>query len=93
AKKRRGIVLNILLLGNALIYASPLLYAYITTRPDGNMWSENGPGAILWSYFLVLPICGIVFLVLLVLKLVFKRKKPLARVRNFEFSTKSTILS
>ena len=75
AKKGRGIVLNILLLGNALFYASPLLYAYIATRPDGNMWNENGPGAILWSYFLVLPICGIIFLVLLVLKLVFKRKK------------------
>lgn len=73
-KKGRGIIVNILLLGNALLYASPLLYAYIETRPDGNMWSENGPGAILWSYFLVLPLCGIAFLVLLVLKLVFKRK-------------------
>jgi len=73
-KKNRGILLNILLVGNALLYASPLVYAYIATRPDGNMWSENGPGAILWSYFLVLPLCGIVFVVLLVLKLVFKRK-------------------
>lgn len=79
AKKGRGIILNVLLLGNTLLFASPLLYAYIATRPDGNMWSENGPGAILWSYFLVLPICGIVFLVLLILKLVFKRKKYLTK--------------
>ena len=82
AKRGRGIILNILLLGNALLYGSPLLYAYIATRPDGNMWNENGPGAILWSYFLVLPICGIVFLVLLVLKLVFRRKKSLAKNQN-----------
>ncbi|MEM8764968.1 MAG: hypothetical protein AAGD88_14205 [Bacteroidota bacterium] len=74
SNKIRGIVLNILLLANALLYVSPLLYAYLATPSGGNMWSENGPGAALWLYFIILPICGLAFLVLLILKLVFRKK-------------------
>ncbi|MEM0933380.1 MAG: hypothetical protein AAGJ12_13010 [Bacteroidota bacterium] len=74
SKTYRGIILNTILALNALFYMSPLLYAYWATRPNGNMWSENGPGAILWSYFIVFPFCGFVLLLLLVLKLVFRKR-------------------
>ncbi|WP_394748408.1 hypothetical protein [Spongiimicrobium salis] len=74
SKKKRGVLLNLLIIGNALLYVFPLAYAYISTRPDGNMWSENGPGAILWLYFFILPICLIAFIVLVVLKLIFRKK-------------------
>jgi len=73
SNKVRSKFLNVLLIINALVYTFPLIYAYWETRPDGNMWSENGPGAILWSYLILLPVCGMVFIVLLILKLVFKR--------------------
>ncbi|MEL6305457.1 MAG: hypothetical protein AAFQ20_11780 [Bacteroidota bacterium] len=74
ANKTRGVLLNVLLVLNALLYISPLLYAYLATPSGGNMWSENGPGAALWLYFIILPISGLVFLVLLILKLIFRRK-------------------
>ncbi|WP_298996784.1 hypothetical protein ACOKFD_10600 [Flagellimonas sp. S174] len=74
AVKGRGLILNILLILNALLYLFPLAYAFFSTPPDGNMWDENGPGAILWLYFMILPICGLAFIVLLILKLVFRRK-------------------
>jgi len=74
SKKVRGKFLNVLLIINAMVYTFPLIYAYWETRPDGNMWSENGPGAILWLYFIIIPLCALVLIVLLILKLVFKRK-------------------
>lgn len=74
SNKVRGIVLNALLLANALLYVSPLLYAYLATPSGGNMWSENGPGAALWLYFVILPVCGLAFLVLLILKFVFRKR-------------------
>jgi len=74
SKKVRGKFLNVLLIINAVVYTFPLIYAYWKTRPDGNMWSENGPGAILWLYFIIIPLCALVLIVLLILKLVFKRK-------------------
>ena len=74
SNKVRRIVLNIILIINVLVYIAPLLYAYLETLPDGNMWSENGPGAALWLYFIILPLCGLALLVLLILKFVFRRK-------------------
>ena len=74
SKKVRGKFVNVLLIINAMVYTLPLIYAYWETRPDGNMWSENGPGAILWLYFIIIPLCALVLIVLLILKLVFKRK-------------------
>lgn len=74
SKKVRGKFINVLLIINAMVYTFPLIYAYWETRPDGNMWSENGPGAILWLYFIIIPLCALVLIVLLILKLVFKRK-------------------
>ena len=74
SKKVRGKFINVLLIINAMVYTFPLIYAYWETRPDGNMWSENGPGAILWLYFIIIPFCALVLIVLLILKLVFKRK-------------------
>ncbi len=76
SKKNRKWLLNTLLIANALLFLSPLLYAYLTTPSGGNMWSENGPGAIMWSYLLILPFCGIVQLVLFILKLKFSKQKP-----------------
>ena len=75
SSKVRGILLNVFLLLNALLYVSPLLYAYLATPSGDNMWSENGPGAALWAYMILLPICGLAFLVLLILKLVFRKKR------------------
>ncbi len=65
--------MNILLLGNALFFLSPLIYAYIATLPDGNMWSEDGPGAVMWFYLFILPTSFIVQLILTIFKLKFSR--------------------
>ncbi|WP_394974763.1 hypothetical protein [uncultured Croceitalea sp.] len=78
SNKVRRIVLNLLLIINAIVYTAPLLYAYWETLPDGNMWSENGPGAALWLYFIILPLCGLALLVLLILKFVFRRKSDVS---------------
>jgi len=61
----------ILLIGNALFFLFPLIYAFVNTYPEGNMWSENGPGAILWLYIFILPISLIVQVVLIILKVKF----------------------
>jgi formate hydrogenlyase subunit 3/multisubunit Na+/H+ antiporter MnhD subunit len=74
SNKVRRIVLNIILIINVLVCIAPLLYAYWETLPDGNMWSENGTGAIIWLYVILLPLCALVFIVLLILKFVFRRK-------------------
>ena len=67
-KKNRGIIINVLLLLNAIFYLAPLAFAYLETPKGENMWSENGPGAILWSYLILLPLCGLAFIVLLIFK-------------------------
>ncbi|WP_343764682.1 hypothetical protein [Gangjinia marincola] len=72
--KTRGLILNILLVLNAILFVLPILYAYINTRPDGNMFNENGPGAILWAYIILGPLCLGVQLILAILKFVFRRK-------------------
>ena len=79
--KKRGIILNTVLVINALVYLSPLIYAYWATRPDGNMWNENGPGAIIWLYFIILPVCVLVLITVFILKLLF-RKKPQTEPAN-----------
>ena len=80
-KKVRGLVLNVLLILNTLLYLFPIVYAFFSTRPDGNMWSENGPGAILWLYFMILPLCGLAFVVLLILKLVFRKTNKTTKLQ------------
>jgi len=71
-KKKRGIIINIVVLINSLIYLSPLIIAYVSTRPNGNMWSENGPGAILWTYLLLIPLCFVIQIILMILKFRFR---------------------
>ena len=68
--KKRKIITNFILLSNGGVFISPLLFAYISTLPNGNMWSENGSGAILWLYMLLLPLCYLIQLVLLILKII-----------------------
>lgn len=64
-------VVNGLMIANTLLFLSPLAYAYFATGAGGNMWNENGPGAVLWIYMLLLPACGLFQLLLVVLKIVF----------------------
>ncbi len=74
--KRRKKIINFILLINTLIYLVPLVYAFLTTGPNGNMWSENGSGAVLWAYLFLIPVCGLVLIILLVLKVKFAAHKP-----------------
>lgn len=66
---------NYLLAINCAIFLAPLMFAYLFTRPNGNMWNENGAGAILWIYLLLLPACFIAQLILVVLKIIYLLKK------------------
>ncbi len=75
SRKRRNLILNIVLVINTLLYSYPVVSAYLNTPPGGNMWSENGPGAILWLYMIILPICVVVQIGIMVLKVFFKEKK------------------
>ena len=75
ANRIRGIIINAFLLLNMAIYVSPLAYAYFATPKGENMWSENGPGAALWAYMFLLPLCILVFIILMILKIVFKKRK------------------
>ncbi len=75
ARYARKVMINVLLIANALLFLSPFIYAFISTRPNGNMWSENGPGAVFWFYYFLFPVCYIVQIILLMLKLVFRPKK------------------
>ena len=75
ANRIRGIIINAFLLLNMAVYVSPLTYAYFATPKGENMWSENGPGAALWAYMLLLPLCILVFIILMILKIVFKKRK------------------
>ncbi len=71
-KKGRGEVMNFLLICNTLFYLSPLLSAFFNTPAGESMWDENkGGGAILWVYFLVLPLCALIQFILMTLKLIF----------------------
>ena len=72
-KEPRGKVINIVILTNTLVFLFPLIYAFVLTKPDGNMWNENGPGAILWLYLILFPLCLIIQVVLLILKIIYRR--------------------
>ncbi|SHJ98231.1 hypothetical protein [Pseudozobellia thermophila] len=69
---QRKLILNGLLILNAIVYLLPIAYAYFNTPKGGNMWDENGPGAVLWLYMILLPLCVIAQVVLLILKIVNK---------------------
>lgn len=70
--KRRRIILNIILVLNALIFTLPMLAAFFSTPEGESMFNENtGGGAYLWFYMILLPLCGFALLILLVLKVVF----------------------
>ncbi|MCC7029315.1 MAG: hypothetical protein IT257_03345 [Chitinophagaceae bacterium] len=71
-RRIRKLIMNGLLLANAFLFLSPFIYAYLSTFPDGNMWSENGPGAVFWFYYFLFPGCFVVQIVLLILKLTFR---------------------
>ncbi|NKI33279.1 hypothetical protein [Croceivirga thetidis] len=72
ANKKRRIILNILLILNAIVFTLPMLAAYLSTAEGESMFNENtGGGAYLWFYMFLLPLCGFVLFVLLILKIVF----------------------
>ncbi len=69
---KRKKLLNIGLILNTLIFLSPMIFLLLSTPFGKNMFSEqSGNGAILWSYFFIFPICIIIQLVLMTLKIVF----------------------
>jgi hypothetical protein len=75
-------LLNFFLIINTIVYVFPMAYAYVTSLSDGDMWNENGSGAILWVYTVLLPVCIIIQIILVLLKVIFhlksrKKKKPL----------------
>jgi Sec-independent protein secretion pathway component TatC len=74
SEKSRKKLINYLLISNALVFLSPLIYAFIMSLPNGNMWNENGPGAALWLYLILIPICSLVLIILLILKFVENKK-------------------
>lgn len=67
--------LNRILIANLILFFLPITISFLASLPDGNMWSENGPGVTLWSYIFILPFCVIVLIILIVLKLMNTRKK------------------
>ena len=72
AHRRRKQILNILIVLNVLIYSLPMISAFFSTPEGESMFNENtGGGAILWSYMILLPLCGFALFVLLVLKVAF----------------------
>jgi hypothetical protein len=78
---KRKKLLNIGLILNTLIFLSPMIYLLLTTPFGENMFSEqSGNGAVLFAYMFLFPICFIVQLVLLTLKIVFavKSKKQVS---------------
>ena len=72
--RSRKKIMNWFLVGNALIFLSPLTSAYVASLPNGDMWSENGPGTVLWYYLLLTPICYGIQALLFVLKIIFSRE-------------------
>jgi prepilin signal peptidase PulO-like enzyme (type II secretory pathway) len=80
--EKRMTLLNFFLIINTIVYVFPMAYAYVTFLSDGDMWNENGSGAILWVYTVLLPVCIIIQIILVLLKVIFhlksrKKKKPL----------------
>lgn len=71
----RKLTINSLLLGNTLLFLSPLILAYLNTPRGGNMLSENSGGAYLWLYLFIFPATAMIQLVLLILKIVFAVQK------------------
>lgn len=70
--KRRRLILNVLLIINTVLYVFPFAAAFFSTPEGESMFNENtGGGAFLWFYMILLPLCGIVFVVLLILKIIF----------------------
>lgn len=72
---RKHRIWTVLIASNTFLFLSPLIYAFVDAFPDGNMWSDNGSGAVLWSYFLLLPVCLVILVILLVVKPAFFGKK------------------
>lgn len=70
--QRRRQVLNALLIINAVVFMLPVISAFFSTPEGESMFNENtGGGAVLWFYMILLPLCGFIFFVLLLLKVVF----------------------
>lgn len=59
--------LNQVLIANLAVFFLPLAIAFVGSLPNGNMWSENGAGAVLWLYFIIIPLCSIVQIIWFVL--------------------------
>ncbi|RTE55447.1 hypothetical protein EHW67_02455 [Arenibacter aquaticus] len=80
--RTRRNILNFILIANTSLFLFPLAYAYLATGSGGNMWNENGPGAILWLYMLILPICGIIQFILFLLKIIFYQSSKFKAAKN-----------
>ena len=72
---RRFRLWYVLIAANVLLFLSPLIRAFIASLPDGNMFGDNDAGAILWSYFFIIPLCIILFAVLVLLEKKIKGEK------------------
>jgi amino acid transporter len=70
SKKERKKILNAFLIVNTLLYFFPLAFAFLATFPSGNMWDENGPGVVLWFYFIIFPLCILFQIILIILKII-----------------------
>ena len=73
AKPVRQRNMRIFLIANLLLFVSPLVYAFVASLPDGNMWSDNGAGAAMWAYLIIGPLCFLIQVALLIFKLRFAR--------------------
>lgn len=74
ANRSRGIILNVLLILNVMFYLSPLAIAWDATPPGDSILSENGGGAAFWLYFIIGPISIIIYIILAILKIVFRQR-------------------
>jgi len=72
AHKTRKIILNILLVLNALVFSLPMMASYLSTPEGESMFNENtGGGTFLWFYMILFPACGFALFILAILKSVF----------------------
>lgn len=76
ANQKRKKVINILLKINLAIYFAPLSLVLLDKAFDGNMFGGNtGNGiGILLSYMIIIPLCILIQLVLLTLKVIYAVK-------------------
>ncbi|MEM7368078.1 MAG: hypothetical protein AAF587_05715 [Bacteroidota bacterium] len=73
ANPNRQKLMRGLLILNFLLFLSPLIYTFIASYPDENMWSDNGSGAAMWAYLILGPVCFLIQIVLMILRITFAK--------------------